>query len=824
MKQKESWLKVITDGLCKLVTGLTGTELKRLEQLKKDLNPKKKSKHPETAQDTIRFEKMYEDGVCLVEKDSYSMMVEFYDVNYGLLDVDQQTQMLNEYSNFINYFTPGIQFQLFLFNRKVPEESLERCFEIESQGDMRDELREEFSEMLKKQNSRGNNGVIKSKFLLFGTTAKSHEEAYGKLMTIEKDIENNLMKLGTNVRVLTGAERLLVLHDYFNQGTMEPFRFSYSDMAKSGHSIKDYIAPSAFDFRFPSRFKMGKLFGSMFYVDFICPKLSDEMLRKLLGLDSNISVTLHMETKDPAEAIKSLKKALSNIQAEKINEQKKAVRTGYDMDIIPTDIVTYEQDTIEYLDDLNTSNQKVVRTLMVIGVFAQTKEELKNMEQQVNGIIQQDNCEIKNLQYQQEEAIMSAAPIGINPLGKSRDLPTRGVAVMIPFQTQELFMGGKSLYYGVNKLSRNMIMADRKALRTPNGIILGTPGSGKSFAAKREMLMCYLITRDDIIICDPEGEYYPLVQVLGGQVIRLSANSTDFINPLDIRADKGMKKSRFTELMRVKSAFVITLCDYIAGDDKKLNNLEKGIIDTCLDNLYGRYYEDMRPENMPTLEDLQAELLQYEPNGIRGELAQDARKSAVRIAQSLELYVHGSQNFFNHRTTVDTQNRMVCFDIRDLTDQLKELAMLIIQDAVWNRVSENRQRRIATRYYCDEFHLLLREEQTAKYMVEIWKRFRKWGGIPTGITQNVKDFFKSSQIEGILGNSDFIYLLNQSPDDQDALKAKLHLSNEQLKHVSGSEKGSGLILFDKVCIPFMDHFPENTKCYEVMNTKPREDE
>ena len=824
MKTKEKKQEGPLDKVIKFFTGLTLKENLKLRKLKKDLQQRKKDSRPDTSQDTIRFKKMFEDGVCLVEDGFYTMMIEFFDVNYGLLDINQQSNMLEDYSNFINYFKPGVKFELFLFNRRVPEESLRKCFEIEPQGDETDELREEFSEMLKEQNAKGTNGVIKSKYLIFGINAKSHEEAYGELLTIAGDIDNNLQKIGTSTKVLNGAERLLVLHDYYNQGTMSPFRFSYSDMAKSGHSIKDYIAPPAFYFEIASRFKMGNLFGSLYYVDFTCPKLKDEMLRGLLKLDDNITVTIHMETKDPAEAVKFLKKKLSDIQADKINAQKKAVRTGYDMDIIPSDINTYEQDTIGFLEDLNSSNQKVVQVLMIIGIYAETLEELKHLDQKVDGIIQQGRCSIVNLQYQQEKALNTASPIGCNLLGTSRDLPTKGVAVMIPFQTQELFMGGKSLYYGINRLSKNMIMADRKALRTPNGIILGTPGSGKSFAAKREMLMCYLITRDDVMICDPEGEYFPLVQSLGGQVIRLSSNSTDFINPLDIRADKGMKKSRFTELMRVKSSFIITLCDYIAGDTQKLNNLEKGIIDSCLDTLYGRYYENMAPENMPTLEDLQAELLQYQPAGIRDEMALDAKRSAVRIAQSLELYVHGSQNFFNHRTNVDTHNRMVCFDIRDLTDQLKELAMLIIQDAVWNRVSENRQKKTATRYYCDEFHLLLREEQTAKYMVEIWKRFRKWGGIPTGITQNIKDFFQSPQIEGILGNSDFIYLLNQAPEDQDILKTKLHLSNEQLKYVTGSEKGSGLILFDKVCIPFMDHFPENTKCYEVMNTKPQEDE
>lgn len=831
--------KSIVDPIVKSITGLDWKDFKRLNFLKKELSNENKTNKPTTAQQTIRFDKMYQDGICLIvqkkEKNAisamsgsefenfYTKMIEFYDVNYELLDIEEQAEMLGQYSNLINFFSPEIKVQLFLFNRKVPEEALTQAFDIPLEGDAQDELREEFSAMLKKQNSKGNNGIIKSKYLLFGLVASSVEEARSKLNNLERDIEKNLRDMGTRVKSLDGRERLLILHDFFNQSSMAPFRFSFKDMAESGHSVKDYIAPPAFDFRFPSRFKIGRMLGSSLSLEISAARLSDEMLRNILNIDANISVSIHFQTKDPVKAMKQLKGTLSNIQKSKIDEQKKAVRSGYDMDIIPSDIQTYEQDTLRLLDDLNTSNQKMVEVTFLVTCFGNNKKELDNLIQRVDGIIQQANCSIVNMQYQQEQALNTVAPIGINMIGSQRDLPTKCVATMIPFQTQELFMGGQSLYYGTNTISNNMIMADRKQLRTPNGIILGTPGSGKSFSAKREMLMCYIITHDDILICDPEGEYYPLVKVLGGQVIKLATNSTDYLNPLDIHIYEGMSKEDFDEQKRVKSDFIITLCETIAGDSLYgLNNLEKGIIDMCLDELYRKFYENIEKNEMPILEDLQAALLRYEPENISEELAVDARKAAVRIAQSLELYVHGSQNFFNHRTTVDSNNRIICFDIKELSEQLKRIGMLIVQDAVWNRVSINRSRKIATRYYCDEFHLLLREEQTAKYMVEIWKRFRKWGGIPTGLTQNVTDFFLSPQIEGIIGNSDFIYLLNQAPKDQDLLMDKLDLSLEQLKYVTNSESGCGLILFDKTCIPFTDHFPKDTKCYKVMTTKPEE--
>lgn len=413
---------------------------------------------------------------------------------------------------------------------------------------------------------------------------------------------------------------------------------------------------------------------------------------------------------------------------------------------------------------------------------------------------------------------MASAPIGCNDTGIERDLTTKSTAVLVPFSTQELFMSGQAIYYGLNALSNNMIMADRKKLRTPNGVILGTPGSGKSFSAKREILSCFLITRDDILVCDPEGEYYPLIQALGGQVVRLATNSEDYLNPMDIQLSHKNDK----EALKLKSDFLITLCDLIAGGKDGLENDEKGIIDECIRHIYDAYFADPVPEKMPILEDLYQALIHYEPRNVASELAVETKAKAVRIANSLVLYVHGSQNYFNHRTNVDSQNRILCFDIRDLGNQLKEIGMLIVQDAVWNRVSKNRERRIATRYYCDEFHLLLKERQTAVYSVEIWKRFRKWGGIPTALTQNVGDFLKSEEIEGILGNSDFVYLLNQNAKDKNILMDKLGLSEKQMLHVTNSEPGSGLILFDNVVIPFVDKYPTDTKTYAIMNTKPEE--
>ena len=787
--------------------GLTMQEKKRMAELRHILSGSGKKKEvPTTAQKTITFKRMYKNGVCQVTPTYYTKMVEFFDINYDLLNDEEKAEILQLYSECINFFEPGVKFQLFLFNRRVNERILMEQIEIPMQHDAFDDIREEFSEMLKHQMAKGNNGIVKSKYLLFGVEAKGFKEASAKLGAIENGVIKNLRNLGTPVKPMDGKERLRVLHEYFNQDSMEPFHFSYKDMAESGGSVKDYIAPPGFDFRNPNRFKVGNMYGSVAYLNMIAPRFTDELMKKLLAVDENISITMHLQTVDPVKAMKNLKGSLSNIQKMKIDEQKKAVRNGYDMDIMPPDISAYERDTLALLEDLNNSNQKMINATFLITCFGKTKRELESVIQRVSGIIQQGNCNLRCMQYLQEKGLMASAPIGINETGIERDLTTKSTAILIPFSTQELFMPTPALYYGLNALSNNMILADRKKLRTPNGMILGTPGSGKSFSAKREILGCFLMTRDDVIICDPEGEYFPLVQALNGQVIRLATNSTDYLNPMDIQLSHIGDK----EALRLKSDFLITLCDMIAGGKDGLTTDEKGIIDQCIERVYMEYFKNPVPENMPMLEDLYNALLAHD------------NPKAERIANCLWMYVHGSQNYFNHRTNVDSNNRIMCFDIKELGSQLKELGMLIVQDAVWNRVTINRERRIATRYYCDEFHLLLKDKQTAIYSVEIWKRFRKWGGIPTGLTQNVTDFLKSHDVEGILGNSDFIYLLNQSAGDQKVLAEKLELSEKQLSYVTSAEQGSGLIIFDNIVIPFVDRYPTDTKTYAIMNTKPEE--
>lgn len=425
-----------------------------------------------------------------------------------------------------------------------------------------------------------------------------------------------------------------------------------------------------------------------------------------------------------------------------------------------------------------------------------------------SGIAQKYNCALKRLDYQQEQGLMSSLALGYNQIEIQRGLTTSSTAIFVPFTTCELFQQGQVLYYGLNALSNNLIMADRKQLKNPNGLFLGTPGSGKSFSAKREIVNVFLLTDDSIIIADPENEYGPLIQRFGdqGQVIDLSPNSTNYINPLDINLDYSDDENPVT----LKSDFVLSLCDLIIGGKDGLSPIEKTIIDRCTRLVYRKYLQDPKPENMPILGDL------YDL------LRKQSEPEAQNIATALEIYVNGSLNVFNHRSNIDMDShRVLCFQLKSLGKALKEIGLLIMQDAVWNRVTANREKHKTTWFYIDEFHLLLKG-QTGAFSVEIWKRFRKWGGIPSGLTQNVKDLLASREIENIFENSDFIYMLNQAQGDRQILAKQLGISPHQLSYVTHSGPGEGLLFFGNVIIPFVDHFPKDTSLYRIMTTRPEE--
>ena len=897
-----------------------------------------------SAQDSIPYERMWPDGICRVADGHYTKTIQFQDINYQLSQNEDKTAIFEGWCDFLNYFDSSIQFQLSFLNLAASEETFARAINIPLQGDDFDSIRVEYMTMLQNQLAKGNNGLIKTKYLTFGVDADSLKTAKPRLERIETDILNNFKRVGVAAEALDGKARLAQLHGIFHMDEQVPFRFEWEWLAPSGLSTKDFIAPSGFEFRTGKQFRMGKKYGAVSFVQILAPELNDRMLADFLDMESSLIVSLHIQSVDQIKAIKTVKRKITDLDKSKIEEQKKAVRAGYDMDIIPSDLATYGNEAKKLLQDLQSRNERMFLVTFLVLNTADNPRQLDNNVFQASSIAQKYNCQLTRLDFQQEEGLMSCLPLGLNQIEIQRGLTTSSTAIFVPFTTQELFQNGKeALYYGINALSNNLIMVDRKLLKNPNGLILGTPGcfdgktrilladgstptfaelveagiteamvkaydydtceivdarakdiriekyvdelkvikledgtrlcctdthlimdadgqfieankitdgqrlsgghvavrvafqrlpekvpvydltvpkygnfllanglivhnSGKSFSAKREIANCFLLTNDDIIICDPEAEYAPLVERLHGQVIKISPTSSNYINPMDLNLDYSDEDNPLS----LKSDFILSLCELIVGGKEGLAPVQKTIIDRCVRLVYQDYLNDPRPENMPILEDLY--------NLLR---AQD-EKEAQYIATALEIYVTGSLNVFNRRTNVDINNRIVCYDIKELGKQLKKIGMLVVQDQVWNRVTINRAAHKSTRYYIDEMHLLLREEQTAAYTVEIWKRFRKWGGIPTGITQNVKDLLSSREVENIFENSDFVYMLNQAGGDRQILAKQLGISPHQLSYVTHSGEGEGLLFYGSTILPFVDHFPKNTELYRIMTTKPQE--
>ena len=764
-------------------------------------------KKEKSAQDSIPYERMWPDGICRVSDGHYTKTIQFQDINYQLSQNEDKTAIFEGWCDFLNYFDSSIQFELSFLNLAASEETFARAINIPLQGDDFDSIRIEYMTMLQNQLAKGNNGLIKTKYLTFGIDADSIKAAKPRLERIETDILNNFKRLGVAAETLDGKARLAQLHGIFHMDEQLPFRFEWDWLPSSGLSTKDFIAPSSFEFRTGKQFRMGKKYGAVSFVQILAPELNDRMLADFLDMESNLIVSLHIQSVDQIKAIKTVKRKITDLDKSKIEEQKKAVRAGYDIDIIPSDLATYGVEAKKLLQDLQSRNERMFLVTFLVLNTADNPRQLDNNVFQASSIAQKYNCRLTRLDFQQEEGLMSCLPLGLNQIEIQRGLTTSSTAIFVPFTTQELFQNGKeALYYGINALSNNLIMVDRKLLKNPNGLILGTPGSGKSFSAKREIANCFLLTSDEVEILDPEAEYAPLVERLHGQVIKISPTSTNYINPMDLNLDYSDDESPLS----LKSDFILSLCELIVGGKEGLQPVQKTIIDRCVRLVYQDYLNDPRPENMPILEDLY--------NLLRAQ----EEKEAQYIATALEIYVTGSLNVFNHRTNVDINNRIVCYDIKELGKQLKKIGMLVVQDQVWNRVTINRAAHKSTRYYIDEMHLLLKEEQTAAYTVEIWKRFRKWGGIPTGITQNVKDLLSSREVENIFENSDFVYMLNQAGGDRQILAKQLGISPHQLSYVTHSSEGEGLLFYGSTILPFVDHFPKNTELYRIMTTKPQE--
>ncbi len=784
----------------KLPKNLKSKERKKILELFKKA---KKDDKKTTAQDSIPIERIFKNGICRCNNNIYSLTIEFSDINYELADRNEREGILDNWGAFLNFFDSSIHVELSFVNLKKDIKEFEDDFKIESADDGFDEIRKEYSYMLKSNLEKGS-VLTKTRYLTFSIKVNSLVKAKAKLEPMSLDIIENFNRMGIKARVLTISERLKLMHDMLNINENAKFNFNWDLMIESGMSFKDFIAPSSFRFPNGRFFNIGSNFASMYFLNLTASDIADTMLRDMLSLNKSQILTMHINAIDQKKAVKDVKNTITELDKSKIEENKKAVRAGYDMDILPSDLVSYGEDAKKLLRELQNKNERFFMLTFLILVVGDTKEELESNIFKVSSIVQKHSCDIKRLDFQQENGFMSCLPLANNLIEIERGMTTSSLSILVPFTTNEINSKSREkIYYGLNALSNNPIFIDRKESKNPNGLILGVPGSGKSFTSKEEITSAFLLTDDDIIICDPEREYRALVENLRGQIIEISTESNEHINPLDI----NMNYSEGKNPISLKSEFILSFFELIIGRDTGLLPLEKVVIDRCLSNIYAPYLDNPCDDNIPILKDLYNELLKQK------------EAEAIYVATALEIYVKGSLKIFNHKTDIDIHNRIICFDISKLGNHLRKVGMLIVQDQIWSRVSANRNEGKSTRYYIDEFHLLLREEQTALYALEFWKRFRKWGGIPTGITQNVKDFLASREIESIFDNTPFVYMLEQGSNDRDILKEFLHISEPQLSCVTKSKVGEGLIYYEGIIIPVIDEFPTHLKLYKIMSSK-----
>ena len=757
-----------------------------------------------SAQQTIPYVSIHPDGVCQLPGSIYTKTMEYDDINYSVASTEDQTAIFSGWSSFLNYFDSSLPFQLSFVNRRSRSGSKYRV-NIPERRDEFDSIRNEFTAMLKNQIAKSNNGIERAKYITFGIPAESITAARPRLERVEADIIGNFKRLGVPCETLSGRQRLAVLHSQMHPGKADSFRFSWKDIVETGMGTKDFIAPDSFDFRQSRTFRMGQHWGAVSYLQILASELSDRLLAEILELDAEMTVTMYIRTVDQTKAIKTIKGKISDIDRMKVEEQKKAVRAGYDMEILPPDLVTFSKDAMALLSDLQSRNERMFLLTFTVVNLAPTKQQLENEVFAVAGIAQKYNCALKRLDWQQEQGFVSSLVLGHNEVEIQRGMTTSATAIFIPFMTRELRMDGQALYYGMNALSHNVIMADRKKLKSANGLYLGSTGSGKSFSAKRELINVFLTTQDRIIVVDPMGEYAPLVKRLGGQVIEIAPDSPHHISPMELQMSIGDEESPLS----MKADFLLSLCELIVGGKDGLQPVEKTVIDRCVRNVYRELALGLENARTPLLQDLYEELLKQ------------PEVEAKRVATALELYCTGSLNLFNHTTNVNLNSRVVCIVLKGLGENLRKIAMHVTNEFVTSAVNLNHLCGMSTWCYFDEFHILLRDPLTASYFVSVWKMLRKKGCVPSALTQNVKDLLASREIENILDNTDFMILLSQAQSDRAILARQLGISEHQLSYITHSNSGEGLLFYGNVTIPFVDRFPKG-EIYDLLTTRPED--
>ena len=768
--------------------------------LKKD---KEKFIIPKSVQDCIPIKAIYEDGIFLLSSNKYSKCFRFTDINYAVASDDDKKNLFLKYSELLNSFDTGATTKITILNRKLNKVDFEKNIMIPKVGDDLDEYRDEYNKMLMNK-SIGNNSIIQEKYLTVTVIKKNIEEARTYFRRTSIELNTHFNQLGSKCIELNTEDRMRLIHDFYRIGEENIFTWNSRDILKKGHSFKDYICPDTFSFN-DDYFEMGDKFGRVFFLKDYANFIRDDMVSELTDLNRNLILSIDLLPIPKDVAIRLGEKVRLGVETNITNWQRRQNNNNNFSAIIPYDMGQERDDSIDFLNDMTARDQRMFLSVLTMVIIADSKEKLDEDTESLLTISRKHLCQLAKMKYQQLLGLNITLPIGNLLIDQNRSLTTESIAVFMPFRVQEI-QQENGIYYGQNVISKNMIIADRRQLLNGNSFILGVSGSGKSFAAKNEIVSIALRDKDaDIIIIDPEREYFKLVEKLGGQVIRISATSDNHINPMDLNANYSDEGNPVI----LKSEFMLSLCESLIGANS-LGAKEKSIIDRCTAKVYRAYQQGNYMGVAPTLQDF------------REELSKQPEKEANDIAVAMELYTNGSLNTFAKNTNVDINNRIVCYDILELDKSLKTFGMLVVLDAILNRITINRQKGKNTYIFIDEIYLLFQQEYSANFLFTLWKRVRKYGAFCTGITQNVDDLLQSHTARTMLANSEFLIILNQSGTDVFELSKLLSISDTQEGYIKNVDVGEGLLKIGSSLIPFKNEFPTNLKLYKLMTTKPNE--
>lgn len=778
----------------------------RLQAHKKERGRRQRKDAPSrSTQDALGYRALYPNGTMELGNGEYSRTMKFSDINYSTAAREAQADVFATYADMLNSFEDGSSLELSVLNRHLDADAFMAESGMKDQGDSEDELRDEMNGIMRDRLTSGHTSMIKEKYMTFTVHGDDRDTAEQDLDTLEHSVADSFHDMQSETHTLNGVERLEAANSTLRPGTQ--LHFDFEDLKYSGLTTHSVIAPTSLDFTPKKSFVMGDTYAQVLYLREYPSQLSDRLFQDLTRIPADIEISVHIKAIPQEHGLKLVKTKSGFMNQEKSNLQRTALKDGYSPDILPPDLEHSINEAEDLLDQMQDDNQKLFDVTFLVLAKADNQDDLNALVSKVVAAGNKNLCSFANLDYLQKEALSSVLMFGKNYVPLSRTLTTSAVAVMIPFTAQEL-TDKSGFTYGINQVTKNLVTVDRRLLKAGNGLVLGRPGGGKSFAAKLEMLSVALSDPDaEILVIDPEREYGAVAKALNGEVIQISPGAKAHINPLEINAEYGSDE----DPVLFKTDFVISMVDVLLGGVNGLSSERRALVDRVCRIVYNKYFATLESERqMPTMVDFY-QLLKQQPED-----------EAAQMAVELEPYIEGSLSSFAHETNVDTDNRIMVYDVKDLGKTLRSFGILVVLDQIWNHITKNRNAGKRTWIYIDEMQLLFGNELASNYFFELWSRARKWGALPTGLTQNVETMLLSPDAQRMLSNSEFILLLDQATNDRERLVDMLHLSHKQAGYITNSKPGHGLLIAGRNIVPFQNDFPQNTKLYKIMSTKPED--